>query len=99
MVVKGEETPHHNTQHKGEGKMAKKKLVTTAASLQSKSEIAITAFRNLISGLKATNEEADAAKAANEAQIIALQAENAAITALTEKNAKIVQNIENLLTV
>ena len=80
--------------------MTKKKImVATAASLQSKSDVAITAFRNLIAGLKATNEEAEAAKAANEAQIAALQAENTAITALSEKNAKIVQNVENLLTV
>ena len=77
----------------------KKKVVTTAATLQSKSELAIMAFRNLIAGLKTTNEEAEAAKAANDAQIAALQAENAAIAVLTEKNAKIVQNVENLLTV
>ena len=77
----------------------KKNIVATAASLQTKSDVAITAFRNLIAGLKTTNEEAEAAKAANEAQIAALQAENAAIPALSEKNAKIVQNVENLLTV
>lgn len=77
----------------------KKNVVTTAASLQSKSELALTAFRNLIDGLKTTNEEAEAAKAANEAQIAALQAENAAMSALSEKNAKIISNVENLLTV
>ena len=77
----------------------KKKTVATAASLQTKSELAITAFRNLIAGLKTTNEAAEAAKVANEAQIAALQAENDAITLLAEKNAKIVQNIEKLLTV
>ena len=77
----------------------KKKTVATAASLQTKSELAITAFRNLITGLKTTNEDAEAAKVANEAQIAALQAENDAITLLAEKNAKIVQNIEKLLTV
>lgn len=81
-------------------KMANKKLVVaTAASLQTKSDTAIAAFRNLIAGLKTTNEEAEAAKAANAAQIAALQAENVAIELLAEKNAKIVQNVENLLTV
>lgn len=64
--------------------MANKKTnVATAASLQTKSDTAIAAFRNLIAGLKTTNEEA----------------ENAAIALLSEKNAKIVQNVENLLTV
>lgn len=77
----------------------KKNVVATAASLQTKSDTAIAAFRNLIAGLKTANEEGDAAKAANEAKIAALQAENAAITLLSEKNAKIVQNVENLLTV
>lgn len=77
----------------------KKTVVATAASLQTKSETAISAFRTLIAGLKTTNEEAEAAKAANAAQIAALQAENAAIEVLSEKNAKIVQNIENLLAV
>lgn len=77
----------------------KKGTVVTAASLQTKSDLAITAFRNLIAGLKATNEEADAATVANEARIAALQAENAAIAALSEKNAKIVQNFENLLNI
>lgn len=77
----------------------KKTIVATAASLQTKSDTAISAFRNLIAGLKTTNEEAEAAKAANDAQIAALQAENEAIALLSEKNAKIVQNIENLLTV
>ena len=58
--------------------MANKKTnVATAASLQTKSDTAIAAFRNLIAGLKTTNEEAEAAKAANDAQIAALQAENA----------------------
>lgn len=80
--------------------MANKKLVVaTAASLQTKSDTAIAAFRNLIAALKTTNEEAEAAKAANAAQIAALQAENVAIELLAEKNAKIVQNVENLLTV
>lgn len=77
----------------------KKKVVATAASLQTKSDTAIAAFRNLIDGLKTANEEAAAAKAANDAQIEALQAENAAIALLCKKNAKIVQNVENLLTV
>lgn len=77
----------------------KKTIVATAASLQTKSDTAIAAFRNLIAGLKTTNEEAEAAKAANDAQIAALQAENAAIALLSEKNAKIVQNVENLLAV
>ena len=79
--------------------MAKKNVTPTAAKLQSKSDIAISAFRNLIAGLKATNEEANAAKTANAEQIAILQDENAALTALTEKNDKIVQNIENLLSV
>lgn len=70
--------------------MANKKTIVTTA---------IAAFRNLIAGLKTTNEEAEAAKAANDAQIASLQAENAAIALLSEKNAKIVQNVENLLTV
>ena len=74
-------------------------MVATAASLQTKSDNAIAAFRNLIAGLKTTNEEAEAAKVANDAQIAALQAENEAIALLSEKNAKIVQNIEKLLTV
>lgn len=43
----------------------KKTVVATAASLQTKSETAISAFRTLIAGLKTTNEEAEAAKAAN----------------------------------
>lgn len=77
----------------------KKNVATTAANLQTKSDTAIAAFRNLIAGLKTTNEEAEVAKAANDAQIAALQAENAAIVALSEKNAKIVQNVEKLLTV
>ena len=77
----------------------KKTPVATAESLQVKSDAAIAAFRNLVSGLKAANDEAEIAKAANDAQIEALQAENAAIVALSEKNAKIVQNVENLLTV
>lgn len=47
----------------------KKNVVATAANLQTKSDTAIAAFRNLIAGLKTTNEEAEAAKAANEAQI------------------------------
>lgn len=79
--------------------MKHNKTVATAASLQTKSEAAISAFRTLIAGLKTTNEQAEAAKAANVAQIAALQAENEAIESLTEKNAKIVHNIENLLTV
>ena len=79
--------------------MATKKKTITAASLQSKSELAITAFRSLISGLKATNEEGAAARADNEAQIAMLQQENDSIAAMTEKNNKIVQNIENLLSV
>ena len=77
----------------------KKAVVATAASLQTKSETAISAFRTLIAGLKTTNEEAESSKAANESQIAEIQAENAAIEVLSEKNAKIVQNIENLLTV
>lgn len=40
----------------------KKTIVATAASLQTKSDTAIAAFRNLIAGLKTTNEEAEAAK-------------------------------------
>lgn len=77
----------------------KKNVIATAATLQTKSDTAIAAFRNLIAGLKAANEEAEAAKTANEAQIAALQAENEAIALVSEKNAKIVQNVENLLTV
>lgn len=77
----------------------KKTITSSAASLQSKSEFAITAFKNLIAALKTTNEEADAAKMANEAQIVALQTENEKIAMLTEKNAKIIQNVENLLEV
>ncbi len=77
----------------------KKNIVATAASLQTKSEAAIGAFRTLIAELKATNEEAEAAKSANTARIVALQAENAAIEILSEKNAKIAKNIEALLNV
>lgn len=80
-------------------KKTKKNVIVTAASLQNKSDVAIEAFKNLIDGLKATNEEADAAKAANDAKIAALQAENESIAAISEKNAKIVQNIENLFVV
>lgn len=80
-------------------KKRKTLVTTTAASLQTKSEAAISAFRTLIADLKTTNEEAEAAKTANTAQIAALQAENAEIELLSEKNAKIVQNIENLLAV
>lgn len=79
--------------------MVNKNKIVSAASLQAKSDLAITAFKNLIAGLKATNEEAEAVKVANDAQIAALQAENAAISALSEKNAKIVRNVENLLMV
>ena len=82
---------------KKNSKMAKQKNITTAASLQTKSENMISIFKTIIAGLKATNEEAEAVKAANENQIAALQAENATIAILSEKNAKIVQNIENIL--
>lgn len=75
----------------------KQKNITTAASLQTKSENMISIFKAIIAGLKATNEEAEVVKAANENQIAALQAENATIAILSEKNARIVQNIENIL--
>lgn len=81
--------------------MATKKKTTavTAESLKERSENAIIAFKTLISGLKATNEEATVAKAANAEQIMKLEQENAAIDLLTAQNEKIVQNIENLLSV
>lgn len=78
-------------------KQTKKQARATVASLRAKSENAISAFKNLISGLKTTNEEADAVKAANSEQIEALKQENAAIDLLTSQNAKIIQNIETLL--
>lgn len=77
----------------------KKHIIATAESLKAKSDSAISAFKTLISGLKATNEEAAVAKAANSEQIKALEQENVAIDLLTAQNEKIVQNIENLLTV
>ena len=77
----------------------KKTTIATAESLKAKSESAISAFKTLVSGLKTTNEEAAIAKAANAEQISKLEQENAAIDLLTAQNEKIVQNIENLLTV
>lgn len=77
----------------------KKTTIATAESLKAKSDSAISAFKTLISGLKATNEEAAVAKTANAEQITKLEQENAAIDLLTAQNDKIVQNIENLLTV
>lgn len=65
------------------------------ASLRAKSDSAIGAFKTLIAGLKATNDEIAAAKAANDAEIAACQEENVVL----EQNSKIVQNIEGLLSV
>lgn len=77
--------------------MKNKQLIASAANLQSRSNAAITAFKDLIAGLKATNEQAEASIIANNAQITSLQEENAAIAELSEKNVRIVQNIERLL--
>ena len=79
--------------------MKNKNAIATSAGLQTKSDAAIAAFRNLITGLKVVNEEAEVAKAANDTQIATLHAENAAIELLTEKNAKIIQNVEKLFTI
>lgn len=80
-------------------KNSKTSTIATAESLRAKSDVAINAFKTLISGLKTTNEEAAAAKAANTESMNKLAAENAAIDALTAQNEKIVKNIENLLEV
>ena len=80
-------------------KITKKTNIVTAASLKIKSENAITAFRSLVNGLKSANEEAAAAKAANSEQISKLTIENAELDMIAAQNEKIVQNIENLLTV
>ena len=77
----------------------KTKAVVTSEILKAKSDNAISAFKTLISNLKATNEEAAAAKAANAEQITKLEQENEAIDVLTSQNEKIVQNIENLFTI
>ena len=77
--------------------MKKRNAIVTSANLQMKSDVAISAFKGLIAGLKIVNEKAEAARAENEARIEALQTENKAIADLFEKNAKIVQNVENLL--
>ena len=79
--------------------MKKRSAIMTSASLQLKSDVAMSAFKSLITALKVVNEKAEVAKADNETKIAALQAENAAIAELFEKNEKIVSNIENLLSV
>lgn len=73
--------------------------ISTSAALQAKTDAAISAFKSLISNLRATNEEAAAAKAANTDAINKLVAENAALDVLTAQNDKIVKNVENLLNV
>ena len=75
----------------------KKMVVATAAGLKAKTENALGAFRALVEGLKATNEEAAAAKAANSEQMAMLAHENVELDAITAQNEKIVQNIENIL--
>ena len=77
----------------------KKTTIVTAESLKAKSESAISAFKTLIAGLKATNEEAAVARAANAEQIAKLEQENATIDLLTAQNDKIVHNVENLFIV
>lgn len=77
----------------------KKTTIVTAKVLQAKSENAISAFRTLVSKLRATNEEAAAAKAANEQMIEMFQKENSEINLLTAQNEKIIQNVENILSV
>lgn len=74
----------------------KKQAPVTAAGLQEASEVAIFAFKGLISSLRNVNEDAEKQKAENEARIAELQAENNAFTELSKKNAKIIKNIENL---
>lgn len=73
--------------------------IATSTALQAKTDAAISAFKSLISNLRATNEEAAAAKAANTDAMNKLAAENAALDALTAQNDKIVKNVENLLNV
>ena len=77
----------------------KKHVVSTPERLRVKSELAISAFRNLVNGLKTTNEEANAAQAANEKKISQLEQENIALELLTSQNEKIIQNVESLLSV
>lgn len=74
----------------------KKQIPITAAGLQESSEVAIFAFKGLISSLKNVNEDAEKQKAENEVRIAELQAENNAFAELSKKNAKIIKNIENL---
>ena len=79
--------------------MTKKPAIATAAPLREKSTHAIETFKTLISELKATNDEAQSARDANDAIIASKQQENAAIALIQEQNGKIIQNIENLLSV
>lgn len=74
----------------------KKQIPITAAGLQESSEVAIFAFKGLISSLKNVNEDAEKQKVENEVRIAELQAENNAFEELSKKNAKIIKNIENL---
>ena len=73
--------------------------IATSGALQAKTDAAISAFKTLITNLKATNDEAAAAKAANAEAMNKLAAENAALDALTAQNDKIVKNVETLLNV
>lgn len=75
----------------------KTKHPATSAGLKLQSDNAIMAFKKLVSGLKAANDEADVAKSENAKQIELLEQENAAIDLVAARNSKIVQNVERLL--
>ena len=77
----------------------KKNAVVTAQKLREKSDVAIGAFKGIITSLRAANDAAAEARSSNENQIAKLQEENKAIEELSAQNEKIVKNIENLLTV
>ena len=81
--------------------MLKKKQpkVWNSETLGERSNILTEAFTTLIAGLKQTNEDAQKVMASNADQIRILTEENAAIETQTEKNTKIIQNVENLLSV
>lgn len=75
----------------------KKKKILTSTDYGMRVEAAISAFRAVVTELRAANKEAEDAKEENLMQIVELQAENEALAAAVDRNNQVVSNIEKLL--
>ena len=78
-------------------KKKKKVVLSKTEMLQQQSANAIQGIRDIITNLKATNEEAGEVQAKNKERIAAIEQENKLLEAMKTTNAKIAGNFETLL--